>query len=71
MRRFMVLVTVALVMTAMLVFAGPAFAQGACQDFGNAVGGFAQEFKPFGKNVISGFAPVNELVLIDQEFHCE
>ena len=70
MRRLVVFVTVVLLMTAMLVFAGAASAQGGCRDLGDAVGGFAQEFKPFGQNVISGLAPLNDEVSQDQERFC-
>ena len=70
MRRLVVFVTVALLMTAMLVFAGAASAQGGCRDLGDAVGDFAQEFKPFGQNVISGLAPLNDEVSQDQERIC-
>ena len=70
MRRLVVFVTVVLLMTAMLVFAGAASAQGGCRDLGDAVGDFAQEFKPFGQNVISGLAPLNNEVFQDQERIC-
>jgi len=64
------LVTVVLLMALMMAAAGPASAQGGCKDLGNAVGGFAQEFKPFGQNVISGLAPLNDEVVQDQERIC-
>jgi hypothetical protein len=70
MRRLIMLVTVVLLMALMMAAAGPAFAQGGCKDLGNAVGGFAQEFKPFGQNVISGLAPLNDEVSQDQERFC-
>ena len=70
MRRLVVFVTAVLLMTAMLVFAAAASAQGGCRDLGDAVGDFAQEFKPFGQNVISGLAPLNDEVFQDQERIC-
>jgi hypothetical protein len=70
MRRLVAFVTVVLLITAMLVFAGAASAQGGCRDMGDAVGDFAQQFKPFGHNVISGLAPLNDEVFLDQERIC-
>jgi hypothetical protein len=70
MKRIILMVTVALVMAAMLVFAGAASAQGGCKDLGDAVSGFAQQFKPFGQNIISGLAPLNDEVVQDQERIC-
>ena len=72
MRRFIMLVTVALVMAAMLMLASPAFAQSenaGCKELGNAVAGFTQQFNPFGQ-VISGFAPLNNEVAMDKERIC-
>lgn len=41
MRRIITLVTVALVMALMVVFAGPASAQGGCKAFGQGIAEFA------------------------------
>ena len=69
MRRFIMLVTVALVMAAMLVLASPASAQGGCKELGNAVAGFTQEFHPFGQ-LLNGLAPLNDEVSMDKERIC-
>ena len=61
MRRFMVSITVALFMTAMLVFAGPASAQGGCKEFGKRIAEETEEFHPFGQ-VIRTIAPANDQV---------
>jgi len=70
MKRIIFMVTVALVMALMMALAGPAFAQGGCKDLGNAVAGFSQQFKPFGQNVISGLAPLNDEVSQDMVRIC-
>ncbi len=61
MRRFLVPVTVALFMAAMLAFAGPASAQGGCEEFGQRIAEETEEFHPFGQ-VIRTLAPVNDQV---------
>jgi hypothetical protein len=72
MRRFMVLVTVSVLLAAMLVaFAGPAaWAQGGCQAFGHSVAEDAQEFQPLGQNFVSGAAPLNDEALTEHEQLC-
>ena len=71
MRRFMVLVTVSVLLAAMLVaFAGPASAQGGCQAFGHSVAEDVQEFRPLGTNFVSGAAPLAELAHAEQAEFC-
>jgi hypothetical protein len=69
-RRFMVLVTVSVLLAAMLAFAGPASAQGGCQAFGHSVAEDAQEFQPLGTSFVSGAAPLNDEVLTEHEQFC-
>jgi len=57
--------SVALVMAMMLVFVGPAFAQGGCQDFGHSVAEDAEEFRPLGQSFVSGAAPLNDEALAE------
>ena len=64
MRRFMVLVTVVLLMAAMLVFAGPASAQAGCQDFGL----FAAANAPH--SGAPAFAPLNDEVFFLKALAC-
>jgi hypothetical protein len=70
MRRLMVLVTVVVLMTAMLMVAGPASAQGGCQAFGHSVAEDVKVFRPAGKNFVSGAAPLNDLVHAEHEEFC-
>ena len=70
MRRLMMLSTVVLVMAAMVMFAGPASAQGGCQAFGHSVDEDAKEFRPLGKNFVSGEAPLADLAHTEHEEFC-
>jgi hypothetical protein len=70
MRRFMVLVTVSVLLAAALVFASPASAQGGCQAFGHSVADDAKEFTPLGKNFVSGVAPLADLAHDEQAQFC-
>jgi hypothetical protein len=70
MRRLIMLVTVVLLMAAMLVFAGPASAQGGCQAFGHSVAEDVKEFLPAGKNFVSGAAPLADLVHTEHGEFC-
>jgi hypothetical protein len=70
MRRLMMLTTVVLVMAAMVMFAGPASAQGGCQAFGDSIADDAKVFTPLGKNFVSGAAPLAELVHTEQAEFC-
>ncbi|MDQ3912936.1 MAG: hypothetical protein M3305_14435 [Actinomycetota bacterium] len=70
MRRLMMLLAVMLVMTAMVMFAGPVSAQGGCQAFGHSVAEDAKEFQPLGQNFVSGAAPLNDEALAEQELFC-
>jgi len=66
------LATVVLVMAAMVMFAGPASAQGGCQDFGDSVAGDVQdeEIRPAGKNFVSVVAPLADMVHDEHEEFC-
>jgi hypothetical protein len=70
MRRLVMLLTVVLVMAAMVIFAGPASAQGGCQAFGHSVAEDAKEFRPLGKNFVSGAAPLADLAHTEHEEFC-
>ena len=69
MRRFMVLLTVVL-MAAMMMLAGPASAQGGCQEFGHSVADDVKVFVPAGKNFVSQVAPLADLVHTEHEEFC-
>ena len=70
MRRLMMLSTVVLVMAAMVMFAGPASAQGGCQAFGHSVADDVKLFVPAGKNFVSVVAPLDDLVHTEHEEFC-
>ena len=70
MRRLMMLMVVALVMAALVMFAGPVSAQGGCQAFGHSVAEDAKEFRPLGQNFVSGAAPLNDEALAEHEQFC-
>ena len=59
MRRILLVLAVAAMMATMMVSAGPAFAQGGCKEFGQAVRTAAQLPGPFGQ-LVKEAAPVNE-----------
>ena len=73
MRRLLLVMSVAALMAAMLaVNAAPAFAQSenaGCQELGDAIAGFSQQFNPFGQ-LLSGLAPLNDEVAMDKERIC-
>ncbi len=68
MRRFMVLVTVATMLAAMLMVAGPAPAQGGCKAFGNGVAFEVQNGTL--RQEIPTLAPVNDDVHFFQGALC-
>ena len=70
MRRLMMLSTVVLVMAAMVMFAGPASAQGGCQAFGHSVAEDVKAFRPAGKNFVSQVAPLADLVHTEHTEFC-
>jgi hypothetical protein len=71
MRRFMVLVTVVVIMAAMAaMFAGAASAQGGCQAFGHSVAEDVKAFRPAGKNFVSVVAPLADLVHTEHTQFC-
>ena len=70
MKRIILMVTVALVMTAMVMFAGPASAQGGCQAFGHSVAEDVKAFRPAGKNFVSQVAPLADLVHTEHTEFC-
>jgi hypothetical protein len=70
MKRFVLMVTVAAMMAAMMVFVGPASAQGGCQAFGHSVAEDAEEFQPLGQSFVSDAAPLDDEALTEQEQFC-
>jgi hypothetical protein len=70
MRRLAVLIMVALIVAAKVVFAGRASAQGGCQAFGHSVAEDVKESRPAGKHFLSGAAPLNDLVHAEHEELC-
>jgi hypothetical protein len=71
MRRIISLVTVAVLMAALLVLAGPASAQG-CAGFAHHTASEAKEFRPLGKTLVDffGAGSRSELVHEEQEQFC-
>jgi hypothetical protein len=71
-RRVITLLTVALVMVAMMVvFVGPASAQGGgCKAFGENVAGLAQSNGSGFGQAASGNAPLNDTVEAEQQANC-
>jgi hypothetical protein len=70
MRRFVVLVTVGVLLAATLAFTGPASAQGGCQAFGQSVADDAMEFRPLGTSFVSGATPLNDAALTEHVLFC-
>ena len=70
MRRIITMLTLAALLAAMLVVAGPASAQGGCQNFGTTAASEAQATRGLGEEA-SGAAPVNEIVHSLQEQLCQ
>jgi len=71
MTRIVLIVTVALLIAAMVVFAGPASAQG-CGGFGQHTATEAKEFRPLGTTLIDflGTGPRSDLVHEEQGLLC-
>ena len=70
-RRVITLLTVAAMMAAMVVFAGPASAQGGgCKAFGQNVAGLAQSNGSGFGQAASGSAPLNDTVEAEQQANC-
>ena len=71
MRRILLMLTVAAVMAAMLVFTGPASAQGGCKAFGQNIAGLATSLgKVFGQTAAAG-TPLNDTVETEQAGLCQ
>lgn len=70
MKRLVLLFTVSLVVAAMLVFAGPASAQGGCKAFGQNIAGLATNLGPLFGQTASGSAPLNDTVEQEQQALC-
>jgi hypothetical protein len=49
---------------------GPGFRPGGCEAFGDSVAEDVNEFRPAGKNFVSGAAPLNDLVHAEHEEFC-
>ena len=70
MRRLVLLLAVSAIVAAMLMFAGPASAQGGCKAFGQNIAGLAKTFGPVFGQTASGSAPLNDTVQQEQRALC-
>jgi hypothetical protein len=70
MKRILRMLLAVMVMAAMVMFAGLASAQGGCQAFGHSVAEDAKEFRPLGKNFVSGVAPLADLAHSEHAEFC-
>ena len=70
MKCFVLLFTVSMVVAAVLVFAGPASAQGGCKAFGQNIAPLATTLGSVFGQTASGSAPVNDTVEQDQQALC-
>jgi hypothetical protein len=70
MRRLVLLLTVSAIAAAILMFAGPASAQGGCKDFGRNIAGLATTLGPVFGQTASGTAPLNDTVEDEQRAFC-
>ena len=71
MKRISLLLVVSAVMAAMLVFAGPASAQGGCKAFGQNVAFLATSLGEGFGQAAAGSAPLNDTVEQEQTALCE
>jgi hypothetical protein len=74
MKRISLVFTVAAVMTAIMVFAGPAFAQGShksCKAFGQNIAGLATGLGVVFGQTAAANAPLNGTVAAEQTALCE
>jgi hypothetical protein len=70
MRRLVLLLAVSAIVAAMLMFAGPASAQGGCKAFGQNIAGLATTLDPVFGQRASGSAPLNDTVEQEQQTIC-
>ena len=71
MKRIILLLAVGAIVAAMLVFAGPASAQGGgCKAFGQRIAGLATTLGPVFGQTASGSAPLNDTVEQEQQAFC-
>ena len=70
MRRILLVLAIALIIAAMLVFAVPASAQGGCKAFGQSVASDAKAPGPLGQQFVRGHAPLNDEVSTEQGQFC-
>jgi hypothetical protein len=70
MRRLVLLLAVSAIVAAMLMFAGPASAQGGCKAFGQNISGLATMLGPVFGQSASGNAPLNGTVEQEQQTFC-
>jgi hypothetical protein len=70
MRRLVLLLAVSAVFAAMLMYTGPASAQGGCKAFGENIAGLAKSFGPVFGEMASGSAPLNDTVEQEQQAFC-
>jgi hypothetical protein len=69
-KRLVLLFTVSMVVAAVLVFAGPASAQGGCKAFGQNIAPLATTLGSVFGQTASGSAPLNDTVEQDQQALC-
>jgi hypothetical protein len=70
MSRLILLLAVGAIFAAMLMFAGPASAQGGCKAFGQNIAGLATTLGPVFGQTASGTAPLNDTVEQEQQAFC-
>jgi hypothetical protein len=70
MRRLVLLLAVSAIVAAMLMFAGPASAQGGCKAFGKNIAGLATMLGPEFGQTASGSAPLDDTVELEQQTLC-
>jgi hypothetical protein len=67
MRRLVLLLAVSAIVAAMLMFAGPASAQGGCKAFGKNIAGLATMLGPEFGETASESAPLDDTVELETE----
>ena len=70
MRRLVLVLAVSAIFAAMLMFAGPASAQGGCKAFGENIAGLATTLGPVFGQTAAGSAPLNDTVEEEQQRLC-
>ena len=70
MRRLVLLLTMSTIVAAMLMFAGPASAQGGYKAFGQYIASLATTLGPAFGQTASGSVPLNDTVEQEQQTFC-